>query len=123
MPKCKLRLHTLTLGKFGSLLGDMAMCPSTDMEMQSIDADVIAWVQLLKRQRFQFPNNWLHVDNIEREWSAFNEIINRMDTPIPTQVTSLQAKVEDVATRTVDFLENWEKTKATAGKVRPEDAL
>jgi len=26
-------------------LGDMAMCPSTDMEMQSIEVDIIAWVQ------------------------------------------------------------------------------
>jgi len=37
--------HKKTLGKFGSLLGDMAMCPSTDMEMQSIEVDIIAWVQ------------------------------------------------------------------------------
>ena len=33
--------------------------------------------RILERQRFQFPTSWLHVDNIEGEWSAFNEIIRR----------------------------------------------
>ncbi|XP_017053188.1 dynein heavy chain, cytoplasmic isoform X2 [Drosophila ficusphila] len=127
----------------------------TDLEMQSIEAastsdavsfityvqslkkDMIAWdkqvevfreaQRILERQRFQFPNNWLHVDNIEGEWSAFNEIIKRKDTAIQTQVASLQAKIvaEDkaVETRTVDFLNDWEKTKPTGGKIRPDDAL
>lgn len=36
--------------------------------------------------RFQFPAQWLHVDNIEGEWSAFNEIMRRKDSSIQTQV-------------------------------------
>lgn len=83
--------------------------------------------RILERQRFQFPNNWLHVDNIEGEWSAFNEIIKRKDTAIQTQVASLQAKIisEDkaVETRTADFLNDWERNKPTGGKIRPDDAL
>lgn len=83
--------------------------------------------RILERQRFQFPNNWLHVDNIEGEWSAFNEIIKRKDTAIQTQVASLQTKIisEDkaVETRTVDFLNDWERNKPTGGKIRPDDAL
>ena len=46
--------------------------------------------RILERQRFQFPNSWLHVDNIEGEWSAFNEIMKRKDASIQHQVTSLQ---------------------------------
>lgn len=42
--------------------------------------------RILERQRFQFPTQWLHVDNIEGEWGAFNEIIRRKDTSIQTQV-------------------------------------
>lgn len=38
--------------------------------------------------RFQFPTQWLHVDNIEGEWSAFNEIMRRKDSSIQTQVCS-----------------------------------
>ncbi|XP_065362456.1 dynein heavy chain, cytoplasmic-like [Calliphora vicina] len=127
----------------------------TDLEMQSIEAasttDAVSFItyvqslkkemlvwdkqvevfreaqRILERQRFQFPNNWLHVDNIEGEWSAFNEIIKRKDTAIQTQVASLQAKIvaEDkaVETRTIDFLKDWEDNKPTGGKIRPDDAL
>ena len=43
--------------------------------------------RILERQRFQFPTQWLQVDNIEGEWGAFNEIIRRKDTSIQTQVS------------------------------------
>lgn len=105
--------------------------------VQSLKKEMLVWdkqveifreaQRILERQRFQFPNNWLHVDNIEGEWSAFNEIIKRKDTAIQTQVASLQAKIisEDkaVETRTSDFLNDWERNKPTGGKIRPDDAL
>lgn len=105
--------------------------------MQSLKKERLAWEkqvsvfqeaeQILQRQRFQFPNNWLHVDNIEGEWSAFNEIIKRKDSAIQTQVASLQTKIvaEDkaVETRTVDFLHDWEHNKPIGGKTRPDEAL
>lgn len=69
----------------------------------------------MERQRFQFPNSWLHVDNVEGEWSAFNEIIRRKDCAIQVQVASLQVKIvaEDkaVEARTNDVLVEWEKSK------------
>ncbi|KAK7789348.1 hypothetical protein R5R35_002380 [Gryllus longicercus] len=83
--------------------------------------------RILERQRFQFPNSWLHVDNIEGEWSAFNEIIKRKDSSIQTQVASLQMKIvaEDraVETRTNDFLVDWERSKPVEGHLRPDEAL
>ncbi|KAF9794670.1 hypothetical protein SFRURICE_019548 [Spodoptera frugiperda] len=78
-------------------------------------------------QLFQFPAQWLHVDNIEGEWSAFNEIMRRKDSSIQTQVASLQQKIvaEDkaVEARTLEFLTEWERSKPTDGSTRPEDAL
>lgn len=105
--------------------------------VQSLKKDMIVWdkqvdvyreaQRILERQRFQFPNSWLHVDNIEGEWSAFNEIMKRKDSAIQTQVASLQTKIvaEDkaVENRTVDFLNEWESNKPTGGKTRPDDAL
>ncbi|XP_071453347.1 dynein heavy chain, cytoplasmic isoform X3 [Hetaerina americana] len=83
--------------------------------------------RILERQRFQFPSAWLYVDNIEGEWSAFNEIIKRKDSSIQTQVVSLQMKIvaEDkaVEARTSDFLGEWEKGKPVEGHLRPNDAL
>jgi dynein heavy chain 1 len=40
----------------------------------------------MKDRRFQFPTAWLHADNIEGEWGAFNEIIRRKDSSIQSQV-------------------------------------
>ena len=30
--------------------------------------------KLLEKQRFQFPSQWLYIDNIDGEWSAFQDI-------------------------------------------------
>ncbi|CAG9813267.1 unnamed protein product [Phaedon cochleariae] len=83
--------------------------------------------RILERQRFQFPVNWLHVENLEGEWGAFNEIIKRKDSSIQTQVASLQQKIvsEDkaVESRTNDFLIDWERSKPVEGHLRPDEAL
>ncbi|XP_013140288.1 PREDICTED: dynein heavy chain, cytoplasmic [Papilio polytes] len=105
--------------------------------VQQLKREVLAWEKqvdtykeaqrILERQRFQFPTQWLHVDNIEGEWSAFNEIMRRKDSSIQTQVASLQQKIvaEDkaVESRTMEFLGEWERNKPTDGSTRPEDAL
>ncbi|CAH0687822.1 unnamed protein product [Spodoptera exigua] len=105
--------------------------------VQQLKREVLAWEKqvdiyreaqrILERQRFQFPAQWLHVDNIEGEWSAFNEIMRRKDSSIQTQVASLQQKIvaEDkaVEARTLEFLTEWERSKPTDGSTRPEDAL
>ncbi|RWS14208.1 Dynein heavy chain: cytoplasmic-like protein [Dinothrombium tinctorium] len=83
--------------------------------------------RILERQRFQFPSNWLHVDNIEGEWSAFTEIMRRKDAAIQTQVASLQVKIvaedKSVEARTSDLLSEWEKSKPVEGSLPPSDAL
>ena len=83
--------------------------------------------RILERQRFQFPGQWLHVDNIDGEWGAFNEIMRRKDSSIQNQVNSLQVKIiaEDKAVegRTQDYLAEWEKNKPVEGALRPDEAL
>lgn len=105
--------------------------------VQSLKKNMMAWEKqvevyrdgqrILERQRFQFPTSWLHVENLEGEWGAFNEIIKRKDSSIQTQVASLQMKIvsEDkaVEARTNDFLIDWERNKPVEGHLRPDDAL
>lgn len=105
--------------------------------VQSLKSKILQWgkqveiykegQRILERQRFQFPNNWLHVDNIDGEWSAFNEIMKRKDASIQHQVTSLQVKIvaEDklVEARTVEFLTEWERGKPVQGSINPKEAL
>ena len=65
-------------------------------EVQSLKRKMKSWEKqvgsfkdgqrILERQRFQFPSAWLHVDNVDGEWSAFNEIIKRKNSSIQTQV-------------------------------------
>jgi dynein heavy chain 1 len=42
--------------------------------------------KILERNRFQFPSNWLDVDNIDGEWGAFNDILKRKDSAMQSQV-------------------------------------
>jgi dynein heavy chain 1 len=44
----------------------------------------------LERQRYQFPQDWLYVDQIEGEWSAFNEILTRKNASIQDQLGESQ---------------------------------
>ena len=71
--------------------------------------------RILERQRFQFPSNWLYIDNVDGEWGAFGDIMKRKDSSIQTQVASLQMKIvsEDkvVESKTHDLLGDWEKEK------------
>ncbi|XP_076442165.1 cytoplasmic dynein 1 heavy chain 1-like isoform X5 [Babylonia areolata] len=83
--------------------------------------------RILERQRFQFPTNWLYIDNVEGEWGAFSDIMKRKDSSIQTQVASLQMKIssEDtlVENKTGTMLQEWEKEKPVAGEMRPDIAL
>ncbi|KAK6191509.1 hypothetical protein SNE40_003176 [Patella caerulea] len=83
--------------------------------------------RILERQRFQFPSNWLYIDNVDGEWGAFTDIMKRKDSSIQTQVASLQMKIvsEDkiVETKTSDMLVDWEKDKPVDGDLRPDNAL
>ncbi|PIK60017.1 putative cytoplasmic dynein 1 heavy chain 1 [Apostichopus japonicus] len=82
--------------------------------------------KLLERQRYQFPTNWLYVDNIDGEWGAYNEIMKRKDGAIQQQVASLQMKIvsEDktVESRTGELLTEWDKDKPIQGDLKPESA-
>jgi dynein heavy chain 1, cytosolic len=65
--------------------------------VQELKANLKAWSELkallkdghrtLERQRYHFSNNWLHYDNLEGEWSSFNEILERKSSSIQRQVS------------------------------------
>lgn len=40
----------------------------------------------LERQRYAFASDWLYVDQIQGEWSAFSDILKRKDDSIKEQV-------------------------------------
>ncbi|KAF7729943.1 hypothetical protein EC973_003356 [Apophysomyces ossiformis] len=80
----------------------------------------------LERQRFQFPNDWIYVDQVDGEWSAFNEILSRKNNAIQEQIAGLQMKIvaEDkvVEQKIRDICAEWEKSKPVQGDIKPDIA-
>ena len=81
----------------------------------------------LERQRYSFPADWLYVDQIQGEWSAFSDILKRKDDSIKEQVAGLQLKIvaEDkvVEQKIQDLLTDWEANKPLQGNIRAETAI
>ncbi|RKP12335.1 dync1h1 protein, partial [Piptocephalis cylindrospora] len=82
--------------------------------------------KVLERQRYQFPSDWVYVDQVEGEWSAFQEILHRKNTAIQEQVAGLQMKIitEDraVQERIRKVIGEWEEAKPVQGDLAPEMA-
>lgn len=43
---------------------------------------------ILERNYYQFPSNWLDVDEVNGKWNAFNDILKRKDMAMQSQVHS-----------------------------------
>jgi len=128
--RSELEQQSLEAGSTADAVGLITYVQALKRKMKAWEKQVDTYKEgqrILERQRFQFPNQWLHVDNVEGEWGAFSEIIKRKDNSIQAQVASLQQKIvaEDKAVegRTSDYLSDWEKTKPVEGHVRPDEAL
>ncbi|KAJ8651627.1 hypothetical protein O0I10_012803 [Lichtheimia ornata] len=104
--------------------------------VQDLKRKVAKWTQdvelfrqgqkTLERQRFQFPNDWVYVDQVDGEWSAFNEILSRKNNAIQEQIAGLQMKIvaEDkvVEQKIRDICAEWEKSKPVQGDIKPDIA-
>ncbi|CAB0033630.1 unnamed protein product [Trichogramma brassicae] len=128
--RCDLEQHSIETASTTEAVTFITYVQSLKRKMKPWEKKVDIYREsqrILERQRFQFPSNWLHVDNIEGEWGAFNEIMRRKDTTIQTQISSLQLKIvaenKAIEVRTSDFLNDWEQEKPVEGHLRPDDAL
>ncbi|KAJ2558174.1 dynein heavy chain [Coemansia sp. RSA 1933] len=82
--------------------------------------------RVLEKLRYQFPQDWMYLDQVEGEWSAFNEILKRKNNVIQEQLPSLQMKIiaEDKAVdqRITQLCGDWEKSKPVQGSLKPDVA-
>ena len=66
---------------------------------------------LLARQRYQFASDWLEVEQIDNEWTALNEILDRKLKIVEDQTDALRAKIlaEDkvVSEKVNDLIASW----------------
>lgn len=80
----------------------------------------------LARQRYPFPSDWLHVENVDGEWTALNELLARKSKIVQDQTEGLRAKIsaEDkvIGSRIDDTLRQWNDEKPVSGTVPPDEA-
>ena len=81
---------------------------------------------LLYRQRYQFANDWLFVDQVDHEWTALNEILDRKIKVVEDQTDALHAKIlaEDkvVSQKIKDVVSSWSDEKPISGTIPPDEA-
>ncbi|TVY46530.1 Dynein heavy chain, cytoplasmic [Lachnellula occidentalis] len=80
----------------------------------------------LARQRYQFPADWLGVDQLDSEWTALNEILSRKAKIVQDQNDALRAKItaEDkvVGDKIAEIISQWNEEKPVSGTIAPEIA-
>ncbi|KAI9836369.1 MAG: hypothetical protein M1819_001398 [Sarea resinae] len=80
----------------------------------------------LSRQRYQFAADWLFVEQIDHEWAALNEILERKSKIVEDQTDALRAKIvaEDkvVNEKIANSVAQWNEEKPVTGTIPPEEA-
>ncbi|PNS18432.1 Dynein heavy chain, cytoplasmic [Sphaceloma murrayae] len=81
----------------------------------------------LSRQRYQFPSNWLYIEQVDHEWMALNEVLERKSKIIDDQTDALRSKIlaEDkvVTQRLQELSQQWNDEKPISGSIPPEEAV
>lgn len=77
----------------------------------------------LTRQRYQFAADWLPVEQVDHEWTALNEILNRKVKIVDDQTDALRVKIstEDkvVGGKIGEVLAQWNEEKPVSGNIPP----
>lgn len=80
----------------------------------------------LARQRYQFPTDWLHVENVDGEWAALNELLTRKSKIVQDQTEALRAKItaEDkvIGDKIKEIIVQWNDEKPVSGTIPAEEA-
>ena len=80
----------------------------------------------LLRQRYQFPAEWLHVEQVDREWMTLNEVLGRKLKVVHDQTDALRAKIsaEDkiINEKVGEIVTQWNEEKPVSGTIAPDDA-
>ncbi|KAK0388532.1 hypothetical protein NLU13_4775 [Sarocladium strictum] len=80
----------------------------------------------LVRQRYQFPNDWLHIEQIDSQWESLKEILEKKSRIVQEQTDALRAKIvaEDklVNERIAEVVAQWNEEKPVSGTIQPDVA-
>ncbi|KAL9625204.1 MAG: hypothetical protein Q9160_000606 [Pyrenula sp. 1 TL-2023] len=80
----------------------------------------------LSRQRYHFPSDWLYVERVDGEWTAFSELLERKSKIVQEQTDALRAKIiaEDAVlyNKITEGISQWNEEKPVSGSVPPDHA-
>ncbi|KAK4683210.1 dynein heavy chain [Podospora pseudoanserina] len=80
----------------------------------------------LVRQRYQFPNDWLHAEQVDGMWDMLNELLARKSKIVQDQTDALRAKIiaEDkvVIDKINEVAVQWNEEKPVSGTIAPDVA-
>ncbi|KAI0484690.1 dynein heavy chain, N-terminal region 1-domain-containing protein [Xylariaceae sp. FL0804] len=80
----------------------------------------------LIRNRYNLPNDWVDVQQVDSQWEALNEILNKKEKIVQDQTDALKAKIvaEDkvVTEKIAEIATQWNEEKPVSGTIAPEVA-
>ena len=83
--------------------------------------------RLLKKQRYHFPSSWPVLSNVQGEWEAFVQLIERKSAAMALQLSLLQSRLvsEDktIHEKIKQVAIDWESTKPLHGTQSPKTAV
>ncbi|KAJ8607590.1 hypothetical protein MRB53_040174 [Persea americana] len=83
--------------------------------------------QTLSRLRFQYPKDWLYVEQVENEWAALMEVLERKSKLIADQTDALRSKItaEDglLMRKINEITERWNEERPVTGNIPPAEAV
>ncbi|KAJ6782306.1 hypothetical protein PWT90_00629 [Aphanocladium album] len=80
----------------------------------------------LVRQRYHFPNDWLHIEQIDSQWEALKEILEKKSRVMEEQSDAMRANIiaQDklVSGRIAEIVAQWNEDKPVSGTIQPDVA-
>jgi len=83
--------------------------------------------KLLDRQRYTFPDDWLPIEQLEGEWEAFDQILDRRSRVLESEMVKLKSLLthrEKQMDENITMLyAEWSAEKPVTGSLRPGEAM
>nr|POE72457.1 dynein heavy chain, cytoplasmic [Quercus suber] len=83
--------------------------------------------QTLTRLRFQYPKDWLYIEQVDHEWTSLVDLLEKKAKLISDQTDGLKSKIlaEDAAVsrKIGEATERWNEEKPVAGSIPPAEAV
>jgi hypothetical protein len=77
--------------------------------------------------RFNPPSDWLWLEQVEGEWSAFKQIFNRKNTQMDAEIPNLQSRImteeQMLDDKIKEIEEMWKTQRPHSGELLPGQAL